>query len=108
MVIVLNMDVKIRFSSKIPESPKLTIPILPNLIGSCGYSFQRAALIFGQATLILLVISGANSLVNYITLEELIHAPWGNERQGFGWSNNNHGLLRTLRAIFKFKGLARM
>ncbi len=66
------MDVKIRFSSKIPESPKLTISNLPNLIDSCGCSFQRAALIFGQATLILLVISGANSLVTYITHGESI------------------------------------
>jgi hypothetical protein len=108
MVIVLNMDVKIRFSSKIPESPKLTISNLPHLIGSCGYSFQRGALIFGQAALIFWVISGANSLVPYITHGELIHVPCGNEGQGFGWSNNNHRLLRTLTAKFKFKGLARM
>ncbi len=103
MVIVLNMDVKIRFSSKMPESLNLS-----NFIGSCGFSFQRAALIFGQAALIFWVISGAISLVTYITHGELIHTPWGNEGQGFGWSNNNHGLLRTLTAIFKFKGLARM
>jgi len=81
---------------EMPEPPKVTIPKLPDLIDACGCPFRKALIVFGIATLILLVILGALSLISFINHGEWIHVKWGNDGRGFHWPTNNHGIFGNL------------